>query len=264
MLLTMSTPAPALVITTPTEVGGAPSMVSEAARDRGAVSVARRREGALYAKLRPGPHSFAPESVASNQRARLYGAMVELVAARGYEASTVAELCALAGSPSGRCTSASRAASSSASWRPTTSSCAAPRRISSARRSVGSTSSRAPARWSGCAPWWRRSRARWPHTPTPRGSCWWRPPGVGPAALAHTERTRRLVERAISWSLRAGSDTPAPSPLTVKRIVADGTRLVRARLRDGRTAELTGELSDLCVAALRDRNRFLHPDRAGD
>lgn len=97
VLLTMSTPAPALVITTPTEVGGALSMVTEVARDRGVVSVERRRERALYPKLHPGPHPLAPESVASNQRARLYGAMIELVAARGYESSTVAELCALAG-----------------------------------------------------------------------------------------------------------------------------------------------------------------------
>jgi hypothetical protein len=70
-------------------------MVTEVARERGAVSVAPRREGALYPKLQPGPHPLAPESVASNQRARLYGAMIELVAARGYEASTVAELCAI-------------------------------------------------------------------------------------------------------------------------------------------------------------------------
>ncbi len=73
--------------------------------------------------------------------------------------------------------------------------------------------------------------------------------GAGPAAVAHTERTRRLVERVICWSLREDSDAPALSPLTVKRVVADGTRLVRARLRDGRTAELAGELSDLCAAA---------------
>ncbi len=72
-------------------------MVTEVARDRGAVSMARRREGALYPKLRPGPHPSTEESVASNQRARLYGAMIELVAAREYESSTVAELWALAG-----------------------------------------------------------------------------------------------------------------------------------------------------------------------
>ena len=42
--------------------------------------------------------------------------------------------------------------------------------ILAARRS-GLDGSGAPAHWSGCAPWWRRSRTRWPHTPTPRGSC---------------------------------------------------------------------------------------------
>jgi AcrR family transcriptional regulator len=52
---------------------------------------------ASYPKLRPGPPGSAQESVASNQRARLYGAMTEVVATRGYEASTVGELCALAG-----------------------------------------------------------------------------------------------------------------------------------------------------------------------
>ena len=57
VLLTMSTPAPALVITTPTEVGGALSMLSEVARERGAASVAPRHEGALHLKPRPGPHS---------------------------------------------------------------------------------------------------------------------------------------------------------------------------------------------------------------
>lgn len=41
VLLTMSTPAPALVITTPTEVGGAPSMLSEVSRGRGAASAWR-------------------------------------------------------------------------------------------------------------------------------------------------------------------------------------------------------------------------------
>jgi AcrR family transcriptional regulator len=75
---------------------------------------------------------------------------------------------------------------------------------------------------------------------------------AGPAALADAKRTRRLVEKVISWSLREGSDAPAPSPLIVKGIMADGARVVRARLLGGRDAELellTGELSDLCRAA---------------
>jgi AcrR family transcriptional regulator len=52
---------------------------------------------ALYPKLRPGAPKPAQESVASNQRARLYGAMIEMLATRGYEASIVVESCALAG-----------------------------------------------------------------------------------------------------------------------------------------------------------------------
>ncbi len=72
-------------------------MLSEVASNRVVLLLPRRRPGPLYPKLRPGPRTFAGETVASNQRARLYGAMIELVAARGYEASTVAELCALAG-----------------------------------------------------------------------------------------------------------------------------------------------------------------------
>jgi AcrR family transcriptional regulator len=67
-------------------------MLSEAPLEHGAVE-----PGALYPKLRPGPPESAQESVASNQRARLYGAMIEMLATRGYEASTVVESCALAG-----------------------------------------------------------------------------------------------------------------------------------------------------------------------
>lgn len=81
-------------------------MLSEVARKRGAASVRRRREAALYPKPRPGPRSVAP--------------------------------------------SASRAASISASWRPTTSSCTAPRRASSPRGGPGWTASWEP-RPSGAA-----------------------------------------------------------------------------------------------------------------
>lgn len=51
---------------------------------------------ALYPKLRPGPGKPAQE-VASHQRNRLYGAMIEIVGERGYGAVTVRELTRLAG-----------------------------------------------------------------------------------------------------------------------------------------------------------------------
>ena len=249
MLLTMSTPAPALVITTPTEVGGALSMVTEVARDRGAVSVERRRERALYPKLHPGPHSVAPESVAPNQRARLYGAMIELVAARGYESSTVAELCALAGVskrtlyerfPGGK-QQCFLATYDIVVRRAETHVLAAGRCGRNGIVGAGPLE-----RLRALVEAFAREVAAYPNAAR---LVLVEAPGAGPAALARAERTRRLVERVISWSLCVGSDAPAPTPRTVHRIVADGTRLVRAHLRDGRTSELTGELSDLCVVA---------------
>lgn len=51
---------------------------------------------ALFAKLRPGP-GHSPEEVVAHQRARLHGAMIELVAERGYGGVTVRGLARLAG-----------------------------------------------------------------------------------------------------------------------------------------------------------------------
>jgi AcrR family transcriptional regulator len=52
---------------------------------------------ALYRKLRPRPNGPSRDEVKSNQRARLQGATIEAIAARGFEATSVAELCRLAG-----------------------------------------------------------------------------------------------------------------------------------------------------------------------
>jgi AcrR family transcriptional regulator len=51
----------------------------------------------MYRRLPLGPHGMAREEVARNQRARIYGAMIEAVAKHGYRATTVAELVKLAG-----------------------------------------------------------------------------------------------------------------------------------------------------------------------
>src|SRR6476646_5271767 len=50
-----------------------------------------------YRKLRPGPNGPGPNMVARHQRARLYGAMVDMVVARGYAATSIKGVCALAG-----------------------------------------------------------------------------------------------------------------------------------------------------------------------
>jgi len=51
----------------------------------------------LYRRLPHGPSGMEREEVARNQRARLYGAMIESIAQRGYQATTVAHVIGLAG-----------------------------------------------------------------------------------------------------------------------------------------------------------------------
>lgn len=51
----------------------------------------------LYRRLPHGPSGMDRDEVARNQRARLYGAMIEAIAQRGYQATTVAHVIALAG-----------------------------------------------------------------------------------------------------------------------------------------------------------------------
>lgn len=69
---------------------------SSAGMPAATVRDARVRREPLFQKLKPGP-GRSPEQVVANQRARLYGAMIELVAERGYSRVTVRELSRLAG-----------------------------------------------------------------------------------------------------------------------------------------------------------------------
>jgi AcrR family transcriptional regulator len=226
-------------------------MLSEAARDRGASLVPRRR-AALYPKLRPGPHGSAQESIASNQRARLYGAMIELVADRGYEASTVWELCALAGVskrtlyerfPGGKedCFLATYDII-----------------VRRAQLNVLAAGGRAASVDLGSG---RRERLHavveaFAHEvathPNAARLVLVESQHAGPAALARVARTTRDAERLLCWGICDGADALAPSPQAVRTIVADGARLVRARLRDRQEAALARlavHLSDLCALA---------------
>jgi AcrR family transcriptional regulator len=51
----------------------------------------------LYQRLPHGPHRLGAEEVIRNQRARMYGAMIEAVAANGYEHTSVKQVVSLAG-----------------------------------------------------------------------------------------------------------------------------------------------------------------------
>ncbi len=51
----------------------------------------------LYQRLPHGPHRLGTEAVVRNQRNRMYGAMIEAVAANGYERTSVKQVVSLAG-----------------------------------------------------------------------------------------------------------------------------------------------------------------------
>jgi AcrR family transcriptional regulator len=213
---------------------------------------------ALYPKLRPGPHGSAQEGVASNQRARLYRAMIEVVATRGYEASTAVELCALAG-VSKRALYQRFPGGKQECFLATYNIIVrrAEMRILAAGR-CGPDVPAGAGRLERLGAVVEAFAYEVAADPNAARLVLVEAFDAGPAALARTERTRQQVERVISWSLREDSDASAPSPLIVKRIVADGARVVRAHLLDGRAAELAllaGELSDLCRAAPRRRDR---------
>lgn len=59
--------------------------------------MAEVKVGPLYRRLPRGPNGMRREQIARNQRARLYGGMIESIARRGYETTTVADVIGLAG-----------------------------------------------------------------------------------------------------------------------------------------------------------------------
>jgi len=215
------------------------------------VNMAQSTPVALYPKLRPGPHGSRGESVESNQRARLYGVMIELVANHGYEASTVSELCALAGVskrtlygrfPGGKqeCFLATydivvRRAELQV--------------LAAGGRAAGvSHGAPCPERLHVIVAAFAHEVATYPNAAR---LALVEALYAGPAALARMRQTATDAERLVCWGLCEDPHAAAPSPQVVRAIVADGARLVRARLRDRHevgVARLTLHLADLCCA----------------
>jgi AcrR family transcriptional regulator len=212
-----------------------------------------RRVVPLYPKLRPGPRTDTAQSVASNQRARLYGAMIELTAIRGYEASTVSELCALAGVskrtlyerfPGGK-EQCFLATYDIVAHRAQT------RILSAAEQRAKDAEHLGPCRrLRVLAEELGREVAAYPNAARLVLVEALLSGPAGPTLSERTERTRRLAEQVIAHSLRTGPSAPAPPPSVLKAIVQEGTRLVRKRLGEGRIEELGQELAEVCVAAV--------------
>ena len=192
---------------------------------------------ASYAKLRPGP-GLPQDQVASNQRARIHAAMIELVAERGYGAFTVRELVRLAGVS--QHTFYEHFADKDACF------------LRTYGLIVRRSTKQVGAAQKGCHDW--RERLRLALRAWAEGIV--REPQAsrlglvevfagGPAALAQMRRAEGHYEVMIEQSF-AGAPDPVPvPPLVVKGIVAGVHRVARARLLAGCAHELPGLVDEL-------------------
>jgi AcrR family transcriptional regulator len=200
----------------------------------------------LYARLHSGPHGPGHDSVASNQRSRLVGAMIEEVAERGYPAATLARLVALAG--------VSKRAfhelfgTKEAYFLATYDAIIerAVERISAAYRSEG--------------PWRARLRAAFDAyaaevvaQPKAAQLALVGVLGAGPSALKRMESTRQIFEDMITQSFAAAPEPIALPPTIVKGIVCGIERVTRQRLA-GDIAELPALADELLDWALSYRS----------
>jgi AcrR family transcriptional regulator len=200
----------------------------------------------LYGKLRPRPNGSHAE-VHSNQRARLYGAMVDAVAAHGYEATTVRELACLAGVSTR--TLYERVESKQACFLATHDILVrrTARRVLAAQKVAPSRSERLKAAFET----FTREVAQDP-------KAGWltlvEAPAAGSAALQRTQHASRLFETMVAHSFKRDLDgAPAQSFIT-KGIVAGVAQVARGALLDGSANALPRSAGDLlgwaqCCAA---------------
>jgi AcrR family transcriptional regulator len=194
-------------------------------------------EKTRYPRLHPGPGS-SREQVASHQRARIYAAMIELVAERGYGAVTIKELARLAGvskhtfydyfADKDECFLATYELLARRSAK----------RVEAAQRSSEEWQERlrlAFCAWVGdlaCDP----KAARLALVEAFAG---------GPAALERMRRSDGIFAAMIEQSFARAPDGILVPALVVRGIVAGMARVARARLLDGRERELPALADEL-------------------
>ncbi len=193
---------------------------------------------APYPQLHPGP-GRSHEEVASHQRARIYAAMIELVAERGYRAVTVLELAQLAGVskrtvyehfPGGK-QECFLYTYDLIAWR----SC---KRVGAAQKDCRDWRERLHLAFSA----WAGEIAREPkaaHLALVEAFA------AGPAALERMRRAEGRFEALIGQSFASVPDGIVVSPLIAKGIVAGVHRVARAQLLAGRAHELPGLADEL-------------------
>ena len=196
----------------------------------------------LYVKLRPGPNGDH-DAVASNQRSRLIGAMIEEVAERGYAATTLARLVGLAGVSKRAFHELFR--TKEAYFLATYDAIVgnAIRRIGAAYRSEGDWQARLRAGFAAYA-------AEVVDEPKAARLVLVEVLGAGPAAVARMRRTRLIFEETVSASFSEAPDGITLPPLIAKGIVCGVERITRQRLLAGDVAELPALADELLAWAL--------------
>ncbi len=205
------------------------------------------RPEALYVKLRPGPRGPDHDAVASNQRSRLIGAMIEEVAERGYDRATLARLVALAGvsKRSFHELFGTKEAYFLATYDAIVAN--ALRRIGAAYRSEDDWQARLRAGFAAYA-------AEVVEEPKAARLVLVDALGAGPAALARMRRTRIIFDEVISASFGEAPDGVTLPPLIAKGIVCGIERITRQQLLAGDAAELPALADDLLAWALSYRS----------
>ncbi len=191
----------------------------------------------LFQRLPRGPNGLDREEVARNQRARIYGAMIESVARRGYHRTTVAHVIALAGVS--RRAFYEQFANKQACFLATYDIV-----VARARKQVIEG-------WQQERGWSNRlhasCRALLQNTAfAPKG------PrlvlvdalGIGPAARERMQLAHLAFERLVAFILDAAPDR-AHAPLAARAIVAGTRHVAFMRLLEGRERELATMTEDL-------------------
>ncbi len=205
------------------------SLVSEASRSGG--------QAPLYDKLRPRPNG-QHDDVHSNQRVRLYGAMVDAVADHGYEATTVRELACLAGVSTR--TLYERVQSKQACFLATHDIL-----VRRTARRVLAAQKVAPSRQERLRVAFEAFTREVAENPKAGWLTLVEAPASGPEALQRTRHASRLFETMVAHSFRHAPDGAPAQAFVTKGIVAGVAQAARRALLDECGAELLASAGDL-------------------
>ena len=217
--------------------------VAEASRPRDATWPKSR-----YRKLKPRPNGLSRDQVVEHQRTRIYEAIVEIAATRGYPATTIKAICALAGVSrrtfydlfGGNKEACFLGAYDYVVTR-------AVERMSLAYRGEEHPERRLCRAFDAYV-------SEVVDEPKAARLVLVDVLGAGPAALARMRRTRLIFEEMVSASFSDARDGIMMLPLIAKAIVCGVERITRQRLLAGDVAELPALAGELLAWALAYRS----------